>query len=257
MPENTVQCPRCGKPAQGRFCGECGAPLAKATCPSCRTTLSAGARFCHVCGAPLGAGRRPAAAAARAAGVARIAPWLAAGAVVVIAIIVAVRMTGGSAAAPAGGAPGPAAAVDITQMTPRERADRLFDRIVRAAEAGDTAQVLQFQPMALSAYGMLGGLDSDARYHVGLIHALAGNLDAAQAQVDSLRMAVPNHLLATMLDYTVARLAGDSDGQRAAYRAFLDAYDAEMASPREEYVAHEQAIRAFRAAAQEELGAND
>lgn len=258
MPENTVQCPRCGKPARGRFCGECGAPLAQAACPSCRTILSAGARFCHVCGAPLAAGRR-AAAAPRPFGAAGIAPWLAAGAVVVVAVIIAaLRMPGDRpVAAPAGAAAGPTSAVDISQMTPRERADRLFDRIVRAAEAGDTAQVLQFQPMAVTAYGMLGGLDSDARYHVGLIHALAGDLDAARAQVDSLRTEVPNHLLGAMLEYTVARLAGDPDGQRRAYRAFLDAYDAEMASPREEYVAHEQAIRAFRTAALEEVGAFD
>lgn len=177
----------------------------------------------------------------------------------VIMVLVAIRVwNGGQAAAP----PPPSGPVgspvtDISQMAPREAADRLFDRIVRAAEAGDTAQVLQFQPMALTAYAMLPEQDSDTRYHVGLIHSLTGNVAAAEAQLDSLRATNPNHLLGAMLDFTLAQLAGDEAGRQRAYRVFLDAYDLEFTTRRPEYMAHQQAIEAFLATARSELGTSN
>jgi hypothetical protein len=176
-----------------------------------------------------------------------------------VAVFVAIRAGSGAPTAtpppPSSTAGAPIA--DISQMSPREAADRLFDRIVRAAEAGDTAQVMQFQPMALTAYGMLAEQDSDTRYHVGLIHSLAGNVAGARAQLDSLRAANPNHLLAAMLDFTLAQLAEDEQGRQRAYRAFVDAYEAEIATQKPEYAAHQQAIEAFLAAARRELGANN
>ena len=49
-------CPSCGKPAgSGRFCSQCGAPLAQAVCPSCGTGNAPGVHFCSQCGAALGA----------------------------------------------------------------------------------------------------------------------------------------------------------------------------------------------------------
>lgn len=254
MSEYPQECPRCGKPARGKFCGSCGAALSQAPCPSCRTALRAGTRFCHVCGTPLGRKQMPAARFATAA-------WIAAtaGALVVV-VFVAARFIGGLQSGdrvPAGPALAPTAVPDISRMTPRERADRLFDRIVRAAEAGDTEQVMQFQPMALSAYAMLGQQDSDSRYHVGLIHSLAGNFAAARAQLDSLRTLEPDHLLGAMLAFTLAELTADAGGREQAYRAFLEAYDAEIASQKAEYLAHEPAIQSFLTAARGELGANN
>ncbi len=254
MSEYTQECPRCGKPARGKFCGSCGAALSQATCPSCRTALPAGTRFCHGCGRPLGRKQGPPARFATAA-------WIAGTvAALVVVVLVAVRLTGGPQSAdrvPSGPASAPATLPDIGRMTPRERADRLFDRIVRAAEAGDTAQVTQFQPMALSAYAMLGQQDSDSRYHVGLIHSLAGNFAAARAQLDSLRTVEPDHLLGAMLAFTIAELTEDADGREQAYRAFVKAYDAEIASQRAEYLAHGPAIQSFLTAARGELGANN
>jgi hypothetical protein len=174
----------------------------------------------------------------------------------VFVVAVAIGVGGGgqeSAPAPPSGPVGSPVA-DISQMTPREAADRLFDRIVRAAEAGDTAQVVQFQPMALMAYSMLPEQDGDTRYHVGLIHSLTGNIVAAQAQLDSLRATAPNHLLGPMLEFTLAQLAGDDAGRQRTYRMFLDAYDAEFATQKPEYLAHQQAIEDFLAAARSELG---
>jgi predicted amidophosphoribosyltransferase len=47
-------CPKCGKPAgEGKFCNNCGAPLALTKCPQCGVSINAGARFCGECGAKI------------------------------------------------------------------------------------------------------------------------------------------------------------------------------------------------------------
>ena len=45
-------CPHCGaKSTGGKFCGDCGKPLAaKTECPSCKAKLPEGAKFCGECG---------------------------------------------------------------------------------------------------------------------------------------------------------------------------------------------------------------
>jgi len=47
-------CPKCGKaPGGGKFCQECGAPLARTkACPKCKAEMPAGAKFCPECGTP-------------------------------------------------------------------------------------------------------------------------------------------------------------------------------------------------------------
>ena len=47
-------CPKCGKPSgEGKFCNNCGAPLALSKCPQCGASINAGARFCGECGAKI------------------------------------------------------------------------------------------------------------------------------------------------------------------------------------------------------------
>jgi len=48
-------CPQCGKPSgEGKFCSNCGAPLALTKCSQCGASINAGARFCGECGAKIG-----------------------------------------------------------------------------------------------------------------------------------------------------------------------------------------------------------
>jgi membrane protease subunit (stomatin/prohibitin family) len=51
----SVTCPKCSKTvAPGKFCAECGSPLAAAGpkfCSGCGTQLAGGAKFCSGCGA--------------------------------------------------------------------------------------------------------------------------------------------------------------------------------------------------------------
>ena len=49
-----VTCPKCGaKVKAGKFCMECGAPLAQPVCPKCGKPVVAGAKFCLECGEKL------------------------------------------------------------------------------------------------------------------------------------------------------------------------------------------------------------
>jgi tetratricopeptide (TPR) repeat protein len=139
---------------------------------------------------------------------------------------------------------------DLASMPPRDAADRLFNRVMTASESGNTAEAMQFAPMALQAYDRVGPLDNDARYHVALIHLVAGDVKSAQAQLEQLRRSVPNHLLALMLAHQIAVQSGDKAGAARAYKNFLAAYDAEMATARVEYQEHRGGIERFRAAAQ-------
>jgi hypothetical protein len=145
---------------------------------------------------------------------------------------------------------------DLSKMAPREAADRLFNRIMTAAERGDTQEALRFVPMALQAYELLGPLDNDARYHVGLIHVTAGDMESTRAYGAMLRQSVPDHLLGIMLEHTIAKQRGDQAGAAHAYKTFLAAYDAEIVTGRAEYRDHQSGIDSFRHAAKASVGGN-
>jgi hypothetical protein len=238
-----MKCPKCGANASGKFCSACGARLGTASCAACGAPLSAGAKFCHACGATAGAGGGAAVIAPRAS----LVPWVVAGAAVVVLLVIlaAVLLRPGAAPAPAAAADR-AGPVNLAELTPREAADRLFNRVMSADERGvqDTARF--FAPMALQAYRMMGELDADARYHVGLLSLVTEDYPAALAQADSLSQAVPGHLYASVLRAQVARGQGDEAAARRAEQAFLDHYDAEVAANRPEYGEHPGLLERFR-----------
>lgn len=141
-----------------------------------------------------------------------------------------------------------AESVDLSAMTPREAADRLFNRVMAADEQGRTEEVMQFGPMALEAYELVDPLDADARYHIGLISLLLGDIDNARTQIKNLEAEAPDHLLGLTLAYRVAAKTGDDKGASAARARFVAAYGAEISSGRPEYEAHRATIEAFRVA---------
>ncbi|HWP37244.1 MAG TPA: hypothetical protein VNL18_06775 [Gemmatimonadales bacterium] len=155
----------------------------------------------------------------------------------------------GPSAADAAAPPGAGGPTDLSSLTPRERADRLFDRVMRATAGGDTSQAKFFVPMAIQAYGMIGALDADARYHVGLLEAESGNLTATLAQADTLERENPGHLFAMLLRGEAAERGGDARALARWHRRFLDAYEAQMQTGRQEYQAHREALNIFRDAA--------
>lgn len=255
---SSAPCPACGASASGRFCHNCGSPLGPRPCPSCGTSLEPSARFCHRCGAAASATAAPAGGGGARPGA--TAPdnrtaWTVAAVVILVSVGAIVwRVMGASAPVPAGGGIGvaqaaPGAVPDISQMSPLERFIRLNDRIMTAAEAGDSTTVQTFLPMALSAYEQLPSVDTDTRYHAGLLNIEAGNLAAARALADSILASDGANLLGMVLRANVAQVSGDAGTLASTRRAFLDAWAAEINQPKLEYQEHRNILDAFRAGA--------
>ena len=135
---------------------------------------------------------------------------------------------------------------DLSNMSPRERFDRLYDRVMRASSSGDAATAQRFAPMAISAYGMLDSVDIDARYDVAVIKLHVGDIDGARALADTMVRSAPGHLFGYMIRATVARFTGDSAGAKKAGATFLRNYAGEMARGRPEYEKHKTSIDAFK-----------
>lgn len=212
------RCPVCQSPVNGRYCPNCGRDVQGPQAVS----------------RPLG-------------------PWLYGGGALVLAAVFGLgilvgRGRGGVPAAPAGiaSAEAPAAAPDISNLSPRERFDRLYERIMRASSSGDAATVQQFSPMAISAYAMLDSVDVDARYDVAVIKLHAGDIAGASALADTIVRLAPTHLFGYMLRATVARFGGDSAGAKGARAAFLRNYAGETRRARPEYDKHRSAIDTFK-----------
>lgn len=48
--KKAIVCPQCGKPAEGKFCSNCGAKVGLDQCPRCGASNQPGAKFCNECG---------------------------------------------------------------------------------------------------------------------------------------------------------------------------------------------------------------
>lgn len=242
-----MTCPTCGTNSDGKFCSACGTSLGGGHCRGCNAPLAPGARFCAECGTPVGVQLDPQTVAP--AGPATWIPWTIAAACVVgvFSFMVAQRSVGPTAPADAGaaatapfaggGTGGPAP--DISQMTPRERAGRLYDRIMRYVEQGKTDSIQFFAPMALGSFEALGAeLDLDARYDYGRVAMEVGSPEIAAAQADTILKQAPTHLLGLALAARTATLRGDKSGGATFWTRFRDAKDAELAKKLPEYEAH-------------------
>ena len=134
-------------------------------------------------------------------------------------------------------------------MSPEERANRLFNRVMILAEAGRQDSVQFFLPMALGAYAQLGALDADARYHVGLLQLAGGDVPAALAQADTIARETPTHLFIYILRAHAYQQEGNTQQERRAYADFLRNEPAEMTKNRPEYTDHTDALTSFKAEA--------
>src|SRR5436305_1370346 len=123
---------------------------------------------------------------------------------------------GGPSGAPNGVAGPMPRAPDISQLTPEQRAERLYDRIMREFEAGNLENVRTFMPMAVAAYQMLSPMSLDQRYDLGRIGEVGGDLALAEAQADTILRTRPTHLLGLILASGVARM----EKKEAQARAF-------------------------------------
>src|SRR5256884_7407570 len=145
-------------------------------CHACGAALAATAKFCHRCGAQVSGGQ----AAGWRAGL----PWGVAGAAVGALLTVLAFRLGGSAGRGTGDAGGvedgplpssPVPPPDISQMSPEERATRLYNRVMSLHSQGQADSAGFFLPMALQPYAMLPAPDVAARYHIEGLDPPGGN----------------------------------------------------------------------------------
>jgi hypothetical protein len=139
-------------------------------------------------------------------------------------------------------------------MSPQERADRLYNRVMLLASEGKVDSVQFFAPMAITAYQLLSPLNIDQRYDMGRVGEVAGALPLAQAQADSILSENPNHLLGLILQSRLATLARDTIRLRSFERRLLAAERRELAAKREEYIRHQDDITSSLAQARKNLG---
>jgi hypothetical protein len=132
----------------------------------------------------------------------------------------------------------PVAAPDISNLTPEQAAERLFNRIMTSFEAGDTARVQFFAPMAVQAYQRLPRPTLDDRYHLGRIGAITGISPLATAQADTILRIEPTHLLGLILAAQGARMRGDESAARAFEKRLLAAQATELKKQLPEYAQH-------------------
>jgi len=145
-------------------------------------------------------------------------------------------------------------APDISSLSPQERADRLYNRVMLLASQGKVDSVQFFAPMALTAYQMLSPLNADQRYDMGRIGEVAGAIPLARAQADSILRENPNHLLGLILEARLATLAGDTTRLHSYERRLIAAEKVEAAKKREEYVRHQDDIANALQQARKSLG---
>ena len=247
----TTPCPACGTPGSGNFCSACGAQRGDRHCTGCGARIPAAVNFCTQCGvAQAGRGGRQAEpmgawAVGATLSVMAVAMVLWAATKRADAQGAAMANAGSVGAAPVGAGGG--TPPDLTTMTPLERFTRLNDRIMAAAQQGDTTTVITFWPMARQAYEMLPTADRtvDSRYHMATLHLMVGDTPSTLAQADTIMQEAPDNLLGWYLRAVVADFQGDSAGNRDARDRFDAAFEAQMATGRQEYLDHDPMLRQF------------
>lgn len=231
LPISTDTMPTNTPAANSRFCSDCG------------TQLNPDARFCHSCGSPIQG--RPSSAPSFP----KVLRWGVPALAIVALVVLSVIQFGsrGAGEDSAGAVPLVAGAVrapDISSMSPDERADRLFNRVMRLSSEGKADSAAFFGPMALGALEALAPLNAHQRYDMGLIALVTGDVARATAQGDTILAQRATHLLGLALAARAADARGDTAATKNFRRRLLAAESAERERALPEYTDHDADIRA-------------
>ncbi len=242
---------QCGAEETGSFCSKCGANLNPEPCPACKETPSAGAQFCNHCGAELRT--KAGAASASEQGGPNLGWWAAGIMTIIVAFLMLVPVLRPETEAPLPAtAPIPTgpASVDLSSMTPREAADRLFERVMTAVSEENGEEVRGFLPMAVQAYSQVPNLDADGFFHMAILRQVEGSPAGAFAAAEAGLELSPNHLLALAAAAGAAETLGNAATARELHLRFLENYDSEIASENQDYLLHQQLLPGMKEAAE-------
>jgi hypothetical protein len=171
-------------------------------------------------------------------------PALAVFALLVIVLAKAASSDAPATANAAGGTPlAMGRAPDISSLSPQERADRLFNRVMRLVSEGHADSAAFFGPMALGAFEALVPPTAHVRYDMGLVALVTRQVDLATAQADTILAERPTHLLGLALAARAADARGDASAAAGFRRRLIAAETAERRAALEEYTAHDADIR--------------
>lgn len=270
-----MRCPGCAREVEGRFCGFCGTSLENRSCGECGAEVPSAHDFCSRCGAAVAGGDGVPATPRpdRSGSPERTRPpegtrtpdrtrwWILGGAVAGALLFLAVPYVwtgwadGGGGermpmGAPGGGSGlGPAPGVDLSTMTPRQAADRLYNRVMSAMTAGDQGEVDAFLPMAIDAYRLVPDLDADGHFHLSLLEQAAGRDREGLATAEQALDSSPDHLLLLYAAAEAARRAGETERAERYFRRIVEVFEEESARTLPEYVEHASFLPAIRTAA--------
>ena len=135
-------------------------------------------------------------------------------------------------------------APDISAMSPRERADRLFNRVMLLSSQGKMDSVAFFAPMAIGAIEALAPLDAHLRYDLGLVALVMGDAARARTEAEAILAGHPTHLLGLLLAARAANARGDAAAEAELRRTLSAVEPAERARALPEYADHDADIRA-------------
>ncbi len=219
-------------------------------CTTCGAEIRATSKFCQRCGTPTDGRARTPAGGPLLTKPQTVLPWIVAG----IALLSLLAFIGGQnfrrspSAAPSAiattGAPTQGRAPDISQMSPEERADRLFQRVMEYVTAGKSDSVQFFAPMAIQSQLALAPLDAHRRYDVGLLGLISGDPAMGRAQADTILAANSDHLLGLILAMRTAAMQRDTVARDRFAGQLQRVIDRERAKQRPEYVDHDPDITA-------------
>lgn len=225
-------CPACSGECEGSFCRHCGSPLRRSPCGDCGTELSTTARFCNVCGAPRseGGGGTPG----------NFVWWLAAAAMFTFVVVAGWSLMDRDPL-PAASVPqvaNSAPPIDLSQMSPRELADALFNHVMTASDQGQTEITAQILPAALEAYESAAPLDLDGLFHVTLLQRTGGLVEQSLATALEVLAAEPRHILGLDAAARATQALGRTEEAAQYYQLLVQHYDEELARALPEYAGH-------------------
>ncbi len=218
--------------SSSKYCSECGAQFLP------------NAAYCHNCGAPKGDTTN---APHVQSGLSPKLKWGVPGVALAALLLLTLFRLGGSDPETPAGAPlssGAMRAPDISSMSPSEQADRLFNRVMTYASAGKADSAEFFAPMAIAAFEALAPMTAHARYDLGLIALVSGDIAKASAQSESILRERPTHLLGLSLAARVADARNDAAAGKSYRQQMIASETAERAAGLAEYTDHDADLRA-------------